>query len=240
VRFEGATTNRLIQTDPHSGQHMWWSDKGDGMDATLTKTITLPSSPNPVLSFWTWFEIEVDYDYAYVEVSTDGGARWTPLATEASSTTDPNGENLGNGITGGSGGATATGWRNLTANLAPYAGKEIQLRFQYVTDGNLNLGGFALDDIQISGQALDDSESDNGWTASGFVRSTNLVSQRYAVQVLRFGDRPTVDRHAVDNGQLTLDLDTSGDRRAPVLAVTGFAVRTTQPVSFSVSAESRP
>jgi hypothetical protein len=69
------------------------------------------------------------------------------------------------------------------------------------------------------------------------VRSTNLVSQRYLVQVLRFGEKGTVERRAVDNGTLTLDLDASGDRRPPLLAVTGFAVRTTQPTAFTVSVE---
>ncbi|TME68785.1 MAG: hypothetical protein E6I49_13180, partial [Chloroflexi bacterium] len=158
----------------------------------------------------------------------------------SSSTTDPNGQNLGNGITGSSSGETATGWRHLTADLAPYAGKKVQLRFQYVTDGNLNFGGFAVDDIEITGFPLDEAEADNGWTSSGFIRSTNLVSQRFAVQLLHFaGDRATVERWTVDNGELSFDVDTSGDRRA-LLAVTGFAVRTTEPVAFSISAENRP
>ena len=99
----------------------------------------------------------------------------------------------------------------------------------------------ALDsDLEITGLPLDDAETDNGWTTSGFIRSTNLVSQRFAVQVLHFaGDRVTVERRTVDNGELTFDVDTSGDRRA-LLAVTGFAVRTTEPIAFSVSAENRP
>ena len=81
--------------------------------------------------------------------------------------------------------------------------------------------------------------TDNGWVTSGFIRSTNLVSQRFALQVLHFGDRGTVERRNVDNGDLTLEVDTTGDRRA-LLAVTGFAIRTTEPVAFSVSAEARP
>ena len=240
LKFGGATTNRLIATEPWSGRTFWWSDRGDGMDSTLTKMVDLRSVTDPKLSFWTWYGIEVDYDYAYVTVSTDGGTRWTPLKTEASSTTDPNGTNLGNGITGSSSGETATGWKHLTADLTPYLGKEVQLRFEYVTDGNLNFGGFAVDDIQIPGLPLDQAEADNGWTTSGFIRSTNIVSQRFALQVLHFqGDRATVERRMVDNGELTFDVDTSGDRRA-LLAVTGFAVRTTEPVAFSVSAETRP
>lgn len=240
LKFGGPTINRLIPTDPYSGRTFWWSDRGDGMDATLTKTIDLRSATDPKLAFWTWYLIEVDYDYAYVTVSTDGGSHWTPLKTETSSTTDPNGTNLGNGISGSSSGDTATGWKRLTADLSPYAGKEVQLRFEYVTDGNLNFGGFAVDDIEIAGLPLDEAETDNGWRTSGFIRSTNLVSQRFALQVLHFaGDRATVERRTVENGEVTFDVDTTGDRRA-LLAVTGFAVRTTEPVAFSVSAETRP
>ena len=239
LKFGGPTSNRLIPTDPHSGRTFWWSDRGDGMDATLTKAIDLRTVTDPKLAFWTWYGIEVDYDYAYVTVSTDGGSHWTPLKTEASSATDPNGQNLGNGVSGSSSGETATGWKHLTADLSPYAGKQVQLRFEYVTDGNLNFGGFAIDDIEIPGLPPDEAETDNGWATSGFIRSTNLVSQRFAVQVLHLaGDRATVERRTIDNGDLTFDVDTSGDRRA-LLAVTGFAIRTTEPVAFSVSAETR-
>ena len=241
VKFEGPTSVRLIATDPHSGKAFWWSDKGDGMDATLTRTVDLRAGTAATLTFWSWYEIEADYDYGYVEVSTDGGAHWKPLPTDTSTTTDPNGQNLGNGITGVSGRGSSPQWVRLSADLAPYAGKEILLRFQYVTDGNLNLGGWAIDDLEISGGVLnDDAETDGGWTAEGFVRSTNVVGERYLVQVLRFADRPTVERHIVENGALTLDLDTSGDRRPPLVAVTPFAVRTTVPVSFTVGSEARP
>src|SRR6266550_1856626 len=120
LKFDGSTSNRLIPSDPHSGRAFWWSDKGDGMDSTLTKTLDLRSATSPQLGFWTWFDIEADYDYGYVEVSSDNGGHWTPLRTESSTTADPNGQNLGNGITGGSSGASATGWRRLTADLSPY------------------------------------------------------------------------------------------------------------------------
>src|SRR5207249_126033 len=151
LRFDGATSTRLIPTDPHSGRSFWWSDKGDGMDSTLTRDLDLTSAAAPKVSFWTWFEIERDYDYGYVEVSSDGGTHWTPLRTDAASTTDPNGQNLGNGLTGDSGGTTTPVWERLTADLSAYAGKQVKLRFEYVTDGNLNLGGLAIDDIEITG-----------------------------------------------------------------------------------------
>ena len=240
VRFDGARQTKLLPTDPHSGKTMWWSDRADGLDSTLTRTVDLRGATRPALSYRTWYEIEKDYDYAYVAVSTDGGAQWTTLAAPATTRDDPNKVNLGNGYTDMSGGGQTPAWIQQEVDLSPYAGKEIQLRFEYVTDGALNLHGLALDDIAITGVLNDDAESDNGWKADGFIRSTNLVSQRFVVQLLRFtGTGTTVERHSLDAGTLDLDVDTTGDRRAPLLAVTGFAVRTTQPVPFSVSVERR-
>lgn len=240
VHFEGAQQTKLLPTDPHSGKAMWWSDRADGLDSTLTRTVDLRGATRPILSYWTWYEIEKDYDYAYVAVSTDGGAKWTTLAAPATTTDDPNGNNLGNGYTDVSGGGKVPAWIQQEVDLSAYAGKEIQLRFEYVTDGALNLHGFAVDDIAIPGVLKDDAETDNGWKADGFVRSTNVVAQRFVVQLLRFtAAGTTVDRRSADTGTLDLDVDTSSDRRAPLLAVTGFAVRTTQPVPFRVSVERR-
>jgi hypothetical protein len=236
IHFDGSRQTRILPTEPYSGSAMWWSDRADGLDSTLTRTVDLRAATRPILSYWTWYEIEKDYDYAYVAVSIDGGARWTTLAAPGTTKEDPNGNNLGNGYTGTSGRGRTPVWIQQEVDLSPYAGKEIQLRFEYVTDGALNLHGFALDDIAITGVLKDDAESDNGWKAEGFVRSTNVVAQRFLVQLLRFtGTGPTVDRHSFDAGALDLEVDTSSDRRPPLLAVTGFAVRTTQPVPFTVS-----
>ena len=236
LTFTGGRAARVIPTEPHSGKAMWWSDRADGLDSSLTRAVDLRSVRAATLSFWTWYEIEKDFDYAYVAVSTDGGAKWTTLKTEATTSDDPNGNNLGNGFTGtsGSGGPV---WVKQTADLAPFAGKQILLRFEYVTDGALNLNGFALDDISIPEISFtDDAERDNDWTAAGFIRSTNVVKQRFVVQVIRFGATPTVERHVVEDGTLQIDVDGSTDKKPPLVAVTGFAPRTTEPVPFTLSA----
>ena len=124
----------------------------------------------------------------------------------------PKGNNLGTATRTYWGRAAA--WIQQEVDLTPYAGKEIQLRFEYVTDAALNLHGMAIDDIAINGVLSDDAESDKGWTANGFVRSTNLVAQRFVVQLLRFtGSGTSVDRRSVDGGTLDLEVDTSSDRR---------------------------
>jgi len=240
VKLAGPATQRIIPTDAHSGRMTWWSDRVDGLDSTLTRTVDLSNAPKATLSFWSWFDLEPDFDYAYVAVSADG-QKWTTLKTEATTTDDPNGNNLGNGMSGKSGGGTKPAWVKQSADLSAYAGKKIQLRFEYVTDAALNFDGFALDDVSIPEIGFDDdAEKDAGWTANGFVRSSNLVQQRYVVQVIRFGASPSVERHVVDGATLELDVDGSGDRKAPILAVTALAPRSTQSVAFTVSVSARP
>ena len=240
IGFTGDTRTKLLPTDPHSGTAMWWSDRADSLDSTLTRSVDLSKATTPKLSYWTWYDIEKDYDYAYVAVSTDNGQRWTTLPSSGTTTDDPNGQNLGNAYTGTSGGADTPKWIQQDVDLSAYAGKQVLLRFEYVTDGALALQGFAVDDIQIPGVLNDDAEQDNGWQANGFVRSTNYVAQHFIVQLLRFTDQgATVERHVVDDGTLTIDVDTSKDRRAPLLAVTGIAVRTTLPVAFHVTVDAK-
>ena len=243
LTFSGQTTQRVIPTDAHSGRSFWWSDRVDGLDSTLTREVDLSGASKATLSFWSWYEIEPDFDYGYVSVSTDGGTRWTTLKTEATTTDDPNGNNLGNGVTGHSGSGAKPAWAKQTADLGAYAGKKVQLRFEYVTDGALNFNGLAIDDITIPEIGLaDDAEQDNGWTANGFIRSSNVVKQRYIVQVIRPGSSgatSAVERYIVENGVLEIDVDGSKDRKAPLLAITPVAPRSTEPVGFSVTATAK-
>ncbi len=236
VKFTGPTTQRIIATDAHSGHWTWWSDREDAMDTTLTRTIDLSGTTKATLSFWSWYDVEPDFDYVYVSVSADG-QKWTTLKTEATTADDPNGNNLGNGMTGKSGGGAKPVWVKQTADLNAYAGKKVQLRFEYVTDAALDFDGFALDDISIPeiGFSDDVEKADSGWTANGFIRSSNVVAQRYVVQVIHFGATPTIERHFVDTGTLELDVDGSKDRKAPILAVSALAPRSTQTTGFTVS-----
>ena len=240
VTFTGARAARVIPTAAHSGRSFWWSDRADGLDSSLTRAVDLRGVAGARLSFWTWYDLERDFDYAYVAISADGGSHWKTVPAEATTTSDPNGSNLGNGFTGTSGGAIRT-WIQQTVDLSQYADQRILVRFEVVTDGALNLNGFAVDDIEIAQAGLrDDAETDGDWVANGFIRSTNVLAQRYVVQVLRFGSPPAVQRWSVEDGTLEFDIDAGADRRAPLLAVTAFAPRTTESASFEVKADPRP
>ena len=235
VQVSAPAVVRVIPTDAHSGKTFWWSDRADGMDSTVTREIDLTSVKAASLGFWTWFDIEKDFDYGYVAVSADGGKRWTTVATPAMTSADPNGNNLGTGFTGVSGGGKEPVWMAQKADLTPFAGKRILLRFEHVTDGALNNAGYAVDDIEVPEIGYrDDAEADNGWDAKGFIRSTNNVRARYVVQVIHFGATPKVERYVALDGRVELDVDAATDRAAPILAVTPLVPRMTEAIPFEV------
>jgi immune inhibitor A len=152
---------------PYAGSKFYYSGSGDNLDNFMYKSFTLPAGAT--LSAKVRYNIELDWDYAYLVYSTDNGATWTPIQTSLSTTTNPNGQNFGQGITGSSGG----NWVNLTANLP--AGN-VLLGFRYWTDSNTGGFGFMADEVNISGQATDGAETDAGWTFKGFRTSTGTES----------------------------------------------------------------
>ncbi|TLM98505.1 peptidase M6, partial [bacterium] len=156
-----------------AGEKYYYSSAGDLLDNFMYKSFTLPAAAT--ISAMVKYNIELDWDYAYLVYSTDNGATWTPIQTNLSTSTDPNGQNKGFGITG-----ISSGWVNMTAALP--AG-DVLLGFRYWTDPNTGGFGFMVDDINITGFALDGAETDAGWTykpASGFHVSTGTESKLFS------------------------------------------------------------
>lgn len=157
---------------PPEGTKQWWSGKGDQLENTLTRQVTLPAE-RATLTFKASWEIEdcesTACDYAYVEV--DGGDGFVPIPGSITKATE------GNGIDGDSG-----GWVDATFDLAAFAGKTIGLRFRYHTDVGVQKRGIFLDDLKITAGSttifVDGAESaDPGWTVVGFTTvGANMVN----------------------------------------------------------------
>jgi immune inhibitor A len=147
--------------DPFEGPDFFYSGAGDDLDNRMTKQVTVPAGG--AFSAQVRYEIETDWDYAYLTVNG------TPVATNLSTTTNPNGQNFGQGITGFS-----DDWDLLTADLSAFAGQTVTLGFRYWTDGAVAELGFQVDDITLGGVA-----HDTGWTftpADGFRVTTGQES----------------------------------------------------------------
>jgi len=157
---------------PRYGANYYYSGSGDNLDNFMFKAFSLPAGAT--LSARVRYQIESNYDYAYLVYSTDGGATWTSLETNRSTTNDPNGQNFGFGITGS---ATSNNWYDLTAHLPE---GDVLLGFRYWTDSNTGGFGFMVDEINITGQAVDGAETDAGWTFAGFRITSGQEVQYFA------------------------------------------------------------
>ena len=112
---------------------------------SLKNAIDLSANEHPRLSFWTKFDIESGWDYGQVEVSTNNGASFIPLAgsytTPGSGSFQPNGEPLYDGI--------QTSWVNEIMDLTNYNTSQVKLKFELKTDGSLVQDGWFVDDISV-------------------------------------------------------------------------------------------
>jgi immune inhibitor A len=156
---------------PYAGSYYYYSGAGDNLNSFMYKSLNLPAGST--LAAKVKYSIELDWDYAYLVYSTDGGATWTSIQTTLSTATNPNGQNLGYGITG-----ISSGWVDLTANLPT---GNVLLGFRYRTDSNTGGFGFMVDAIDITGHPTDGAETNAGWTykpATGF-HATNGTETAY-------------------------------------------------------------
>jgi len=231
LSFSGQTTTRLLPVDI-GASGCWWSNSGDSIDSTLTHQVELPSGAAAALEYDVWFEIEEDWDYVYVEVSIDGGRTWRIIETSASSPTNPIGNGFGPGYTGDS-----DGWVKESIDLAPYAGEDLWVRLQYVTDDAINGTGACFRGLSINtaGGAGAIEADDEGWQARGFVFTDNVVRQYFQVQLITLGDEPLVRQVPLDDdnfGELTVLPPRKGERL--IVAVGSLAEKTRQPASYTL------
>lgn len=237
-RFEGAQTVRLVPTDAYQGQGFWWSNRGDGIDTTLTREFDLGGTTTATLRFWTWFDLERGWDYGYVAVSTDGGRSWQALSGRQTTDYNPFQLAYGPGYTGRSGGPTPA-WVEEEIDLTPFAGRRVLIRFEHVTDDAANGPGWAIDAIQIPEIGFyDDAESDApGWTARGFQRVSAPLPQRFIVQLIAFRDHLQVQRLPLDEtnrGEIRIT-GFGGDLKRAVIAISGATDGTTEPATYRYS-----
>jgi len=234
-RFTGSTQIGLMDTSAHSGDYVWWSNRGDDSDMYLTRAFDLSEVSDATLEFWTWYDIEEDWDYAYVEISTDGGQTWEILTTPSGTGTNPNGNSFGWAYTGRSGGGERAEWIQERVDLSAYTGQEVLIRFEYITDDAVNRPGFVLDDIAIPeiGYFGDFEEDEDGWEPAGFIRHVNVLPQHWLVQLILFGPETTVQRLELNEdrtGEWVIPLDSTTDRA--VITISGLAPVTTEMASY--------
>jgi hypothetical protein len=180
-----APTEWTVAAEPpeHAGDPALWSGSGENFDRAAIFDVTVPAE-DPTLTFETLFETEAFWDFGFVQVSTDGGATWTSLANDLTTTDhDPGAipgvvQNLP-GLTGSSG-----GWVSTAFDLAAYSGQEILLSFRYITDPSLNEPGWWVDDITVGGVLVNDGTTLDGIRSQSEVLPTPVAG--FTVQLVGY------------------------------------------------------
>ncbi|WP_289135037.1 immune inhibitor A domain-containing protein [uncultured Brevibacillus sp.] len=137
---------------PKDGEYSYFSDEGDNLNTKMvSEVIDLTGVSSASMSFDSWRSIETGYDYLYINV-IDVDAGTTTKIEEYDDETK--------------------GWDREEISLDDFAGKKIQIEFNYVTDGGLAMAGFYLDNFAVEGDGevifSDDAEGEPKFELDGF------------------------------------------------------------------------
>jgi hypothetical protein len=205
---------------------------GDHSNMSLEQQFDLTEVEAPVeMTYHTWYDLEKDYDYVFVSASSDG-KEWQILNTTSCTTEDPSGNSYGCGLNG-----QTNGWQLETVDLSQFAGEEVAIRFDYVTDAAVNGVGMVIDDVEIA--AIDyfsDFETDQGgWTAEGFIRIQNLLPQNFRISMIRIDEEiEIIPVELDDNNQAKLDINIEDEGDSVILVISGTTPFTRQKAQYSI------
>lgn len=219
LRFVGSLQVPVVPANPFSGDYAFWSNRGDESEMTLVRTFDFSEHDGPLtFNYWTWYDLEKDYDYLYLQVSLDG-ERWQILTTPSGTADNPSGNSFGWAYNG-----VSSGWIHESVDLSQFAGQEIRLRFQYITDAAVNGEGFLLDDVEIPeiGYFADFENDDGGWEAQGWARIQNILPQFYRLAIITVGKESTVEYLALEpDNSINVPLSLGDEIDEVILVVTG-------------------
>ena len=171
----------------------WWSNKGDSIESSLMSKIDLTTTKDPALHFDLWYDIEEGWDYGYLSVSIDGGGTWRTLDAPGTTVFDPVGANYGHGYTGQS------DWTSHTVSLTDFVGKEIEIKFQYVTDAAVHLDGMLIKNIRLTEMNTEFIDQKLQIKPSGFMLVDESLNQKFLFQIIK---KLASGKHVVDNVSL--------------------------------------
>ncbi len=241
LTFDGLSEVPVLPTQFHSGSYAFYSNTGDESSMSLTQFFDFSQHQGKLtFNYWTWFDIENDYDYLYLMASTDG-ENWQILTTPSGTPNNPSGNSYGwayNGQSGKSQDNLESEWIQESVDLSQFAGKQVYLRFEYITDAAVYHEGFLLDNVSIPeiGYFSDFETDDGGWQSEGFVRIQNSLPQTFLVTLIYLGDETRVEPIVLDaNNQAAIPLQLGKQIDEVILVVSGASRHTRQKAGYQVT-----
>lgn len=112
----------------------------------LTNPISFSDVLGAILEFDTQWVIENSWDYGQVQISTNNGTTWIPLAGQftnlGTGSFQPNGQPLYDG--------SQLTWVHEIIDISGYANQSLYLRFYFRSDGSIQNDGWYIDNVKIS------------------------------------------------------------------------------------------
>ena len=235
MRFDGGEFTTLVPAMIQDGDFAYWSNKGDASDMRLTGHFDFGDVNGALtLTFSTWFDIEEGWDYVYLLYSDDDGASWHYLKSENGTEYNPQGNNYGFGWS-----STSDGWIDEEIDISELAGKDVLIRFEYVTDAAVNNEGMLIDSLAIPeiGYATSFESEDDVWVSEGFARVSHLLPQTFNVAALIEKDGAVeVEYLSLDGNEFEYAMD-AGEADSVTFVISGTTRFTRQRATYSVSFE---
>ncbi|WP_091668755.1 immune inhibitor A domain-containing protein [Micromonospora auratinigra] len=160
---------------PFEGTKQYFSGNDDGLNTTMTRTIDLTGKTSAAVTMKGRYNIEEDFDYLFFEASTDGGTTWSALPGTVGGKALKEISPGRFALTGSSAPDedSAPEWVDVNIPLNSLAGKKVQFRLHYTTDGGVSAGGFYGDAIAVTADGAtvftDGAEAGAGnWALNGF------------------------------------------------------------------------
>ena len=225
-----------------SEHRVWWSGRADGMHSRLERTVDLSDADAASLELTLWYELEENWDYAYYTASVDGGHTWQPLASTLTTPADPNGNNIGDGITGRS-----DGWETDIVDLTSLVGGPVMLGIEVITDDAVSLAGMAVREPHVllsggergrNGDGNDNVTlaSEGDWSPVGWLDIDPRLPQLWGLQlIIDDGERIRVQRFDANLvGQAAIDVVDIPPDATLTLLVSGLTPATRNPATYAL------
>jgi hypothetical protein len=255
---------------PRTGTHFAYSQQSEPSYKRLARTISVPAG-GARLSFWVDRDTEANWDYLFVEARTVGRNDWTTLRDLNGHTSQDTGfvcpfwlelhpflahyqTDNGDGTCSPQGttgrwwavSGSNKGWERWRVDLAPYAGRDVQVSITYASDDLVQAHGVFIDDIVVStGQGSTSFENDgnvfDGWTVPGAPEGSAPNPNDWIVGTVADTPRPLGEVAGDSLARQNEVLNFLSSRFGPYpFAVAGGIVDDEDRIGFALETQTRP
>lgn len=193
---------KVVEDQLNRDNDVLWGNEGNELSNKIIIKADLSEVETATLKFDNFIDIEEEWDYGMVQVSTDNGDTWTSLANEhtRSDVVDEGYPAIENNVPGFTG--YYTEWTKEVFDLNEYAGEEILISFNYMTDWGYNDAGWFIDNIEIPEIGF----YNDGSTLDGFY-SLDEIQENYVEYSLTFINQKSLGKGKNKSNYRVLNID---------------------------------